>query len=271
MISLYLPDEKEIDIFTGTISKDFVNVTCNQVVITHRGRYTTLIRQLKNLRNYLVKEDCKRTFQDVEKMLIEKPGIYGTLNYRRTENGIEVIDTTKDNVVATYVNPKAELAKLINKDSSGGMFRWNYNEDDLFLKHNEAYQLSKLINIDGTEDELKNMLEIFKNSTLSSSKKSKMLIEKFPNFGIFAIEALECIEFSIMDSFSLIELEERRKVVEAEIERRKNQANTIYTQDNIRLYEEELVHIRGGLDKEAVIKNHELLAIANRINKVLKK
>ena len=56
MISLYLPDEKEIDIITGTIPKDFKNVTCNQVIVTHPGRYMALIRQLKMFKNYLVTE-----------------------------------------------------------------------------------------------------------------------------------------------------------------------------------------------------------------------
>ena len=271
MISLYLPDEKEIDIITGTIPKDFKNVTCNQVIVTHPGRYMALIRQLKMFKNYLVTEDSKRKFKDVEDEAIKKLGMYGTLSYRRTQSGIEVVNTSNDDkVIATYINPRAELAKLININDRN-LYGWQFNETDLFLDHNEPYQLKNLISADGTEDELYNMLEIFNRQDLDSERKAKMLLSKFPNFGTFVLKALECMDFYEIDYFKIQDLEKRRKEIEKEIERRKKLPSTPFNNENIKLYEKELPHILGGLDKEVIEDNYKTLTLARRLNKTLKK
>ena len=272
MIKICLPDKKEIDYITGEIYSDYDKITISKIAVTDEKKYRRLISDLKRFKNYILDGGNGQLFKEVDN--VETLGIHNDLLYRRTINGIEVIkypnNEEKQEVIATYTNPNAILARLLNTDEDylrNHPYCSEATKKEFFAPEDTFFELKWLL--EDSESELKNMIEIFKKRNLSRESKAKMLKKEYPSFSMFVTRGIECIDFKVIETISAKEIDNKKKHIQESIEFIRSTDENRFTSEHIKLYEEELKNLTACANRDVAEENHKILSLAKRMNKVI--
>lgn len=190
-----------------------------RVEVTDPEAYSKLIAQLKDIKKYIS---------------VESPGYYAAVEEGADwlrEGMIWDSDGCREYVYhekatplhaqgysyCEYINPLAKIFQLVAGIPDYGKYNLKEQQNKYYSLYS-LFSIGEAQNYFGIKDhvDMQRYYDILKNSNLSGEDLAKLIQMASPNFGTFACQALDCIEFKpIGEAYKIVQLKEAARELKA--------------------------------------------------------
>ena len=276
MISIWLPEENGIDTIAEKSKGGIDIVTRNQMIVTDEDGYKKLIDELRDFKKYIK----GRTYHILERRCYEPNFVLtpeGAKEYTEVPYGPSNNYEKDEWEVQTFINPRSLVYQVLTGDTTleskiGGRIRRGELAvlfDSIFGCENNADLTARLASLNQIAASLE-------HSGLSGNEIKPMFKEMQQNFGFFATEALNYIDFVKICEYSRRELSQKANELEKEYEnldyRPRSREERIRRDERREKVESDLRVTQGLLwNSYSAEENQKVLTLARRINNLTRR
>lgn len=276
MISIWLPGENGIDAVTGEPKGGIDIVTRNQMIVTDEDGYQKLIEELRDFKKYIKGNTyhiLERRYHEPDFELIPE----GAKKYTEVPYGASNNYEKDEWKVQTFINPRSLVYQVITGDTSldskiGGRVR----RGELAVLFDSIFGDENNTNLTARLASLNQIAASLEHSGLSGDEIKPIFNEMQQNFGFFATEALNYVDFVKICEYSRRELSQKADELEKEYESLDYRPRS--REERIRRDErrEEVVsdlRVTQGLlwNSYSAEDNQKVLTLARRINNLTRR